>query len=140
MAENPIYAELQAEAIALLAEYGRSMKVVRLGFSEVDPVTDEEIRGPDYIFDAIGINASYHQNLIDGTRIKSGDRKLMLSADQPPLIDDKIRIFDPALTEWERDPFWDDKNTTVGETWTVVDVEAKQPADTVLVYILQVRR
>ena len=140
MTENPLYAELQAEASALLAEYGRSMKLVRVGLSDIDPVTDEEVRGPDLVFDATGILASYHQNLIDGSRIKAGDRKLILSADEPPLIEDKIRIFDPALTEWERDPFWDDKNTKVGETWTVFDVEAKQPAETVLVYILQVRR
>lgn len=120
MAENPLYTELQAEASVLLAEYGRPMLLRRPGVSTIDPVTDEEVSSPPVDQPCTGIATSYQTNLIDGTRIKSGDRKVILTAEQPPQMADTLVID--------------------GTSWTLVDIDTKQPAETVLVYILQVRR
>lgn len=120
MADNPIYAELQAEASSLLAEYGRPMVLYRAGESVIDPVTDEEVAGPPVELPCMGIITRYQANLIDGSRIKSGDRKVILTAEQAPQMSDKLVID--------------------GVSWVLVDIDTKQPAQTVLVYILQVRR
>lgn len=120
MADNPLYAELQADAAALLAEYGRPMTLRRPGASTIDPVTDEEVSSPPQDLPTTGIITGYADNLIDGTRIKSGDRKAIIDASQVPELSDRLVIG--------------------AESWTLVNIEAKQPAETALVYVLQVRR
>ncbi len=138
--ENPIYERLQGKATDLITRYGRSMALVRVGESVIDPVTDEEVRGPDLVLPVTGVLTEYRDNVIDGTRIQQGDRRVVLTAERKPSIADRLLIAERVVAEWEWEDYWLNIDSQNELPWLVVDVEEKQPATTTIVYILQVRR
>lgn len=68
-----------------------------------------------------GVRTSYKLSEIDGTLIKRGDVRLVLSTDFP-------------------EPKAEDKFTVAGVSYSYVDLEPKAPADIPIVYIVQVRK
>ncbi len=62
----------------------------------------------------------YSRNLVDGTLIQAGDRKVMIAADGPvPTTADKLRI--------------------AGKDYSIVNVEPYEPQGVALYYIVQAR-
>ena len=116
---SSFYSRLALTSSRLIEKYGQSIMLVRPGDS-VDPVTGVTTSGSDIRYKLNGILQKYPDNLIDGTRIKSSDRMLILSGEVEPLITDKV---------------------TIGSTdWAIESIQTSNPAGTALVYFIQLHR
>ena len=116
------YAGLSRTASKMLGDKGRAMVLRKRTAGAYDPATgvaaitteDHNVIGAEFDFPAL---------LIDGTTIQRGDKKIILAADGmtvEPDVDDVVLV------------------ATVPRN--VVSVKAINPAGTVVVYILQVRK
>lgn len=114
------YSDMAATALELLAEFGTSITLKRSTGSSIDPTTGATTAGTDTSVITTGMLKKYPDSMIDGTRIQSGDKELILSSEQVPTTTDK--------------PLID------GENWTVVKIDTVSPAGIPLVYFCQVRR
>lgn len=111
---------MAATATALLTEFGASITLTRSSGDTYNPLTGEAVAGPDTSVVTTGILRPYEDKVIDGTRILSGDRELILSSGQKPLKDDR-----PVID---------------GVEWHMVNIKTVKPDDsTALVYFCQVR-
>lgn len=114
------YTEMAAVALELLEEFGQSITLSRETGGSIDPITGEVTAGTDASVTTTGLIKPYPDRMIDGTRILSSDRELVLSNEQVPL---------PS-----------DKPTIGGEEWSIVEITTVSPAGTDVVYFCQVRR
>lgn len=75
-----------------------------------------------------GVFTSYEQKFIDGTLIRQGDQKVLVSAlglvFKPDFIGYLIRKLPGGINE----------------KWTIVKIKPLNPGDTVVIYIIQVRQ
>ena len=115
-----LYSDLATTAKSLLAEFGQTITITRSTAGTYDAVTGAVTAGTTATYLAKGVLKQYKSNLIDGTRILSTDREL--------IIDDTI------------EPFLDDIITIGGASWSAIMVGETNPAGTPLVYKVQVRR
>lgn len=115
-----LYSELAAVSAELLAEFGQTITIRRTTAKVIDPVTGV-VTTPGTVQDLTtkGVLRTYPDAVIDGTRITTSDRELVLADTVQPLLTDKILI--------------------QGEYWSVQRVETVSPAGTALVYKVQVR-
>lgn len=114
------YSDMAATATALLTEFGKTITLTRSSGDSYNPLTGETVTGPDTSVTTNGLLRPYQDKVIDGTRILSGDRELILSSEQQPLKDDR-----PVIG---------------GEEWHIVNIKTIKPDDaTPLIYFCQVR-
>jgi len=116
------YSEMAEMATELITEFGTDVVITRETDEVINPVTGEvevEAESTEYI--AQGVKKKYPENLIDGTRITSSDRQLIIEAS----------VVEPLIT---------DKITINSQDWPIVEIESVNPAGTPLIYILRVRR
>ena len=119
---SDFYLQLQGTAGRLLGGRGRSMTLRKRTPAAYDPTTgaagvaqfDTECVGAQFPFPAL---------LIDGTRVQTGDQKVLLSA--------------AGLTV---EPDTGDQMLIGGSVFSIVSVQPIGPDGTVVVYKLQVRR
>lgn len=111
-----LYQNMAATTKRLMDSYGRSI-TLRRTTQEYDPITGGTVDSTEDLI-TTGIVKSYNANLIDGTRIQSGDRELVLTDEQAPQMSDSVVIDGP---------------------WSIVTIETIKPADVVIGYRLQVR-
>lgn len=116
------YAETRAEADEILREFGRALTLTRRVSGAYDTatgtatVTATEYSGRGAVFD-------YPARLIDGTHVLRGDKRIVMSAQGLSVV--------PAPGD----------AITLGDVdHRVIDVKALEPAGTVVLYTLQVRR
>jgi len=114
------YSDIAATAKVLLQMYGQTITLVRKTGASINPVTGVEVAGTDASVTTTGLLGKFPDKLIDGTRILSSDRRLILSNEQTPVMSDKV--------------------TVNGYDWTIIDIETVSPAGTDVIYICQVRR
>ena len=116
------YSEMAEMATELITEFGTDVTITREIDKEIDPVTGDILVDAESIeYTAQGVMKKYPENLIDGTRITSSDRQLIIEASVvEPLIIDKITINN--------------------QDWPIIEIESVNPAGTPLIYILRVRR
>lgn len=115
------YTAIGQKVITALVKAGNPVTLPRTTGGEVHPVTGFVIAGTDSTVITKGVLRNYADGMVDGTRIMSGDRELVLSNEQ-------------AVTP-------SDKPIIGGEQWTIVNLKTVKPDGvTVLVYIAQVRR
>lgn len=114
------YDDMAATATELLTEFGAPVTLARTTGESTHPVTGVVTPGTDDTKTTIGILKKYPDNFIDGTRILSGDRMLILDASVQPLMTDR-----PVIGE---------------QQWTPVSIETINPAGTPLTYSVQVRK
>ena len=117
---NAFYARRAAGVAKLLARRGQTISVTRTAGGSVHPVTGVVTPGTTQTLSAKGIMRPYPDKLIDGTRITASDREVIL--------DDS---FEPALT---------DLLQIGGQSWSVQEVTAVNPAGTPIVYRVRARR
>lgn len=117
---SDFYSGMAATASRLLARFGSPVTLSRSTGGSRDPVTGVETPGIDDSKTTVGILKKYPDKLIDGTRIKTGDRLLVVDASVEPLMTDR-----PVIG---------------GQEWTPVSIEAANPAGTPLVYFIHARR
>ena len=111
---------MAAVALSMLKEFGTTMTLTRSTGGEVNPITGEILDGTTSSITTTGLLKPYANKLIDGTRILSGDKELVLSNEQVPLPTDK-----PIIG---------------GKTWSIIDIKTIAPDDsTTVCYFVQVR-
>lgn len=117
---SEFYDNMAITAARLIGQFGLPINLKRTVGDGVDPVTGAETAGVETVYTPNGIFKEYDEKLIDGTRIQSGDRMLILDNTIEPIASDEIEID--------------------GNYWNVVSpIKAKSPAGIPLVYIAQVR-
>ena len=113
------YDDLASTALELIEEFGQTILLVRSGDSS-NPVTGATTIGSGTNHKLSGVLKRYPDNLIDGTRIKSSDRQIVIGGTVEPLMTDKVRIKDVD--------------------WAIESIQTSNPAGTALVYFIQVSR
>lgn len=123
------YAEAQADALELIAEFGQSVTLTRSVPGAYDTATGTTGAATVTTQTVLAVEEAYHARSIDGTLILAGDKKLLVS----PLTAAGAAISAPKA---------EDTVTFSGDAspWTVKSVEALAPAGTPVLYTLQLRR
>lgn len=116
------YADMLAMADEMIAEFGQLGAIRRPGVNNGTLHTPNN--GPPINDPARFVMVAWAARDIDGTRIKASDRKALVAPG--------------ALTS---DPTTSDLLVEAnGATWKIVGVETLRPAETTLLYTLQVRK
>lgn len=114
------YDKIAATALKLLTKFGQPITFARETGGSVDPITGVVTPGTDASVTTTGLLKTYPDNMIDGTRILKSDRELILSNEQ---------VVQPS-----------DKPVINSQDWAIVDIKTLNPAGTVVIYKVQVRR
>lgn len=117
---DAFYNSMAATASKLITKFGAKGTIKRTTGGSIDPVTGDTTAGTTVTYTPNTIVQKYADELIDGTRILSSDRLIILDNTIEPLTTDKITIR--------------------GEDWTIVSVSESRPAGIPLVYFVQARR
>jgi len=114
------YSRMAATALRLLTKFGKPVTLTRTSGGAYSPVTGPILAGTDASVTTTGLIKPYPNRLIDGTRIQSGDREIVLSSEHTPLMDDKPNIG--------------------GQVWNIINIKTVKPDDaTPVVHFVQVR-
>lgn len=117
---SDFYDRMAATAARLIGKFGAPVILPRQVGGSSNPVTGEVIPGIDNSVTTTGILKKFPDNLIDGTRIQTGDRVLILDSSVQPLMTDR-----PVIG---------------GKAWTPVSIDTVSPAGIDLVYFVHCRR
>lgn len=135
------YTEMADTASELLAEFGTAVNIVRpaLNFNNT---TNKPTSGGNTTIASTGVFRSIARRLVDGTRIQSGDRELVMVPDVEVRMGDRIDV----------SSIGDTTATTVGGapgiilgagiagTWAIQEINEIRPAGVLLAYVVRVRR
>jgi len=83
------YSKSAKTALKLLTRFGGEITLSRKTGDSVDPITGVIAKGTDASVTTTGLLKPYSDNMIDGTRILTGDKELVLSNEQEPQPTDK---------------------------------------------------
>jgi len=111
------YGRFALIAVRLMGKYGQTVFIKRTDGISIDPVTGVE-SGTESVLTTTGILKIYPDNLIDGTRITSGNRLLVLTSEVEPLITDKVSLHN--------------------EDWNIEEIQTVSPAGADVVYMVKV--
>lgn len=114
-----LYENLAATALRLLAKYGAPTTIQRVTIGAYNPATGTASNSTSNLT-TTGLVRLYQNKLIDGERVKVGDKEVVLSNEQIPLLSDKI-IVDSV-------------------PWSIVNIREVNPAGTPIVYFAQIRK
>ena len=135
------YDRMAATATRLLTEYGTAVNIVRPALN-FDNATNKPTSGGNTVIASIGVFREIARRLVDGTRIQSGDRELVMVPDVEVRMGDRIDV----------SSIGDTTATTVGGapgiilgagvagTWAIQEINEVRPAGTILAYVVRVRR
>lgn len=112
------YTDMAEVAAELLTEFGQAVTLKR-STGTVDPVTGADTRSTSDVT-TVGVVMNYPQAIIDGTRIQSGDRRLMIDASEEPKLTDTVLIG--------------------SEPWSIQEIEVSSPAGTAIRYAVRIRK
>ena len=118
---SAFYTEMAGVAVDLFDQFGTEVTLNRVTGEQYDPVTGNEFEGDAAPVTTKGLVTFYPVKLIDGTRILATDIRLIIDGSVEPLITDIPEMNGEKLG-------------------TIVNIEAKNPTGTPLVYFLQVRK
>lgn len=114
---SAFYDEMAAVARDLLREFGAPITFTRTTGEVKNPVTGAiTTTGTTTSHSPMGVIVPIKSNLVDGTRIKAGDKLLITDDSFAPLMTDKVT------------------------GWAIQEIEDKNPAGTPLVYFTRVRK
>jgi N-acetylmuramoyl-L-alanine amidase len=114
------YSEMAATASELITEFGADVVLQRASGGAFDPATGQTTGVTTSELTAKGIHKRFKASLVDGTRIKHGDKLYVLNDSQVPAMSDKLKVG--------------------AEYWSIVNVDSIVPAGTAIVYFVQVRK
>ncbi len=135
------YTEMADTASELLAEFGTAVNIVRPALN-FDNTTNKPTSGGNTVIASTGVFRSIARRLVDGTRIQSGDRELVLIPDVQVRMGDRIDVSSVG----------DTTATTVGGapgiilgagiagSWAIQEINEIRPAGVLLAYVVRVRR
>ncbi len=114
---SAFYDDMAQVAIDLLAEFGAPIAFKRLVGQVKNPATGAIItQGTEQTFSPNGVIVPIKANLIDGTRIKAGDKFLIIDGTFEPAITDKV------------------------DGWAIQEIGTSKPTDKLLVSFVRVRK
>lgn len=114
------YAKMAETAKTLLERFGSTIEITRTTDATYNPVTGASTPGSSDTFRPKGVLLKFPDKLIDGTRIKQSDRRL--------IVDDTLEIN------------LNDKPLIQGEEWNLVENMTVSPAGVPIVYEFLARR
>lgn len=114
------YVEMAQTALELLGEFGQQVTIVRESGASIDPVTGATTPGTIQSWLVNGVMRAYPDAVIDGARIATTDRKLIIDSQIAPILSDTVIVG--------------------GESWHIESITTVSPAGIALAYMLQVRR
>lgn len=114
------YEGMAATASKLLTRFGKTITFKRTFGSSSGPVTGEEIAGVVTYYTPKGLFKQIDSKFIDGTRIKVGDKMLVVDNSFEPTTTDIVPI-----------------NSV---DWHIEEITPIEPADTPLVYFVRIRK
>jgi len=114
------YNSMAATASKLITKFGAVGEIKRTTGGSIDPVTGVPSAGTTVIYTPNTIVQKYADELVDGTRILSSDRMIILDNTIEPISTDTITIR--------------------GANWSIVSIKESNPAGIPLVYFVQARR
>lgn len=135
------YDRMAANVTRLLTEYGTAVNIVRPALN-FDNTTNQPTSGGNTVIASTGVFRSIARRLVDGTRIQSGDRELVMVPDVEVRMGDRIDV----------SSIGDTTATTVGGapgiilgagvagSWAIQEINEVRPAGTILAYVVRVRR
>lgn len=110
------YTTLIATAARLIDRFGRDVVRTRTTGGSVDPVTGAVTAGTTTTVNVRGINQRIPIALVDGVRVLTTDRMLVLEPSANPLMDDKF------------------------DGWNVEEIQQIQPADDSIAWFVRIRK
>ena len=114
------YAGMASRAADLLERFGTTVTLSRTSGQTFNPVTEAATGGTTTTLTTTGVLIPFKDALIDGTRVQSGDRMLVIDNSVAPAVTDKV---------------------LVGSVyWNILDIQTASPAGTALVYFVHVRQ
>ena len=135
------YTDMADTVSELLAEFGTAVNIVRPALN-FDNTTNKPTSGGNTVIASTGVFRSIARRLVDGTRIQSGDRELVMIPDVQVRMGDRIDV----------SSIGDTTATTVGGapgiilgagiagSWAIQEINEVRPAGTILAYVVRVRR
>lgn len=114
------YTALAARTEKMIARYGKPLTLRSYSAATYDPATMTYTAGSAVDVSAVGVEEQYRAEHVDGTLIKAGDVKFMVSSSVEPTTSMKLIS---GLVEWN-----------------IISVQAIKPADTALYYVIQARK
>lgn len=135
------YTDMADTVSELLAEFGTAVNIVRPALN-FDNTTNKPTSGGNTVIASTGVFRSIARRLVDGTRIQSGDRELVMVPDVEVRMGDRIDV----------SSIGDTTATTVGGapgiilgagiagTWAIQEINEIRPAGVLLAYVVRVRR
>lgn len=135
------YDRMAATVTRLLTEYGTAVNIVRPALN-FDNATNKPTSGGNTVIASIGVFREIARRLVDGTRIQSGDREIVMVPDIEVRMGDRIDV----------SSIGDTTATTVGGapgiilgagvagSWAIQEINEVRPAGTILAYVVRVRR
>lgn len=135
------YDRMAATVTRLLTQYGTAVNIVRPALN-FDNATNKPTSGGNTVIASIGVFREIARRLVDGTRIQSGDRELVMVPDVEVRMGDRIDV----------SSIGDTTATTVGGapgiilgagvagSWAIQEINEVRPAGTILAYVVRVRR
>jgi hypothetical protein len=135
------YDRMAATVTRLLTQYGTAVNIVRPALN-FDNTTNQPTSGGNTVIASTGVFREIARRLVDGTRIQSGDRELVMVPDVEVRMGDRIDV----------SSIGDTTATTVGGapgiilgagvagSWAIQEINEVRPAGTILAYVVRVRR
>ena len=135
------YDRMAATVTRLLTEYGAAVNIVRPALN-FDNTANKPTSGGNTTIASTGVFRNISRRLVDGTRIQSGDRELVMIPDVQVRMGDRIDVSSVG----------DTTATTVGGapgiilgagiagSWAIQEINEVRPAGAILAYIVRVRR
>lgn len=118
------YSNIAATALNQIADKGRNITVRYAGSDQVyDPENDTFTSGTDTDVTVKGVFTQFRKKDIDGELIKLTDKRVLI-----------------AGTALDNAPDNNSKIVDGGDVYQVINTDAVQPADEVILYMVQVRR
>jgi hypothetical protein len=117
---DAFYRQMAGVARSLLGDFGASITITRTtGRVQSDITGVVTNAGTTVNYLPKGVVKQYNRMEIDGSRIQTDDRLLVLDDTIAPLLTDK-----PIVN---------------GKTWNIISIETREPAGIPLVYMVQLR-
>lgn len=114
------YSGPAAAAHRALSRYGRAVTLVRVETGDYDPATSAAATY-EHQYSGTGAVFAYAQREMDGDQVRTGDQRLLLSAEDVPV------------------PQTGDKVVIGSDTWSVVRCETLAPAGVPVIHTAQIR-
>lgn len=133
------YSEMAADVTDLLTEFGRSIILSRPAYN-FDNNTNQPSSGGLVNHTTVGLFTEINKDLIDGSRIQSTERIMVIDASVAPQMGDLLDV--SGIVQAEAVGAAPGVILSAGQSvaWTIVKIREINPAGTPLAYFLQVAR